>query len=291
LVVSLPSSISFLAPAKLNLFLQVFGRRSDGYHDIRSVMAPVSLYDEVIVEKASADGITVECDAPGVPVDETNSCHRAASLFREWSGFSWGVRIVLRKRIPVEAGLGGGSSDAAATLKCLCALTGLQPSPAEILAMASRIGADVPFFTMGTAALVEGYGDILTPMSLGVPFYAVIVKPSFGMSTREGYARLKRGVMNPPEKGNVPLFPCFTALASYVQNDFEDAWAMEFPEITGIREELLSAGASAAGLSGSGSALFGLFPSEREAREGLVRMRNEADGAGAREYFIAGSIL
>jgi len=286
---SLPSSISFLAPAKLNLFLQVFGKRSDGYHDIRSVMAPVSLYDEVIVEKIP-EGITVECDVPGVPVDETNSCHRAASLFREWAGFTWGVKIVIRKRIPVEAGLGGGSSDAAATLKCLCALTGMQPPPALCLSMAARIGADVPFFTVGSAAVVEGYGNILTPMSLGVPFYAVIVKPSFGMSTREGYARLERGVMESPAKGNIPLFPCFADLASSVRNDFEDAWAMDFPEIAKIKEELLSAGASAAGLSGSGSALFGLFPSEREAQEGLTRMRNNTGGANSREYFIAESI-
>jgi len=287
---SFPHSVSFLAPAKLNLFLQVFGKRPDGYHDIRSVMAPVSLYDEVIVEKALA-GITVECDAPEVPVDGTNSCHRVASLFREWSGFTWGVRILIRKRIPVEAGLGGGSSDAAATLKCLCALTGLQPSPAECLSMAARVGADVPFFTLGTAALVEGYGDILTPISLEVPFYAVIVKPPFGMSTREGYAKLKRGVMKPPARENIPSFPSLAVLASSVRNDFEDAWAMEVPEIAGIKEELLSAGASAAGLSGSGSALFGLFPSEREAREGLARMRNRTGGADAREYFIAGSIV
>ncbi|MCL1926649.1 MAG: 4-(cytidine 5'-diphospho)-2-C-methyl-D-erythritol kinase [Syntrophorhabdaceae bacterium] len=289
---SLPSSISFLAPAKLNLFLRVFGKRPDGYHDIRSVMTPVSLYDEVILEKAAeANGITVECDAAEVPTDETNSCWRAASLFREWCGFTWGVRITIRKRIPVEAGLGGGSSDAAATLKCLCALTGLRPSPAEYLSMAARIGADVPFFTMGTTALVEGYGDILTPMPLDTLFYAVIVKPSFGLSTREGYARLKRDVTQRPESGNVPLFPSLTALALSVRNDFEDAWAMEFPEIARIKEELLSAGALAAGLSGSGSALFGLFPSESEAREGLAQMQNRSVETGARKYFVAGNIL
>ncbi|MCL2103304.1 MAG: 4-(cytidine 5'-diphospho)-2-C-methyl-D-erythritol kinase, partial [Syntrophorhabdaceae bacterium] len=175
---SIPNSVSFLAPAKLNLFLQVFGRRSDGFHDIRSVMAPVSLYDEIIVEKVvESDDITLECDVSGVPTDESNTCRRAASIFREWSGFAWGARIILRKRIPIEAGLGGGSSDAAATLKCLCVLTGLRPSPSEYISMAARVGADVPFFTVGSAALVEGRGDIITPISLGAPFYAVIVKP------------------------------------------------------------------------------------------------------------------
>ena len=286
---SLPSFVSFLAPAKLNLSLRVFGKRPDGYHDIRSFMAPVSLYDEVIVEKSSG-GVTVECDVPGTPTDETNTCFRAASLFREWSGISWGMRIILRKRIPSEAGLGGGSSDAVATLKCLCALTGLQPSPGEFLSMAARIGADVPFFTLGTAALVEGLGDILTPAPLDFQFYAVIVKPSFGISTREGYARLRRGVEAPPPKGNVPCFSDLTALASSVQNDFEEVLSREYPEIAKIKADLLSAGARAAGLSGSGAALFGLFPSQKEAREGLARMQGRDAGESTREYFVAASI-
>jgi 4-diphosphocytidyl-2-C-methyl-D-erythritol kinase len=282
---NLPSSISFLAPAKLNLSLHVFGRRPDGYHDIRSVMVPVSLYDEVIVEKIP-EGIVVECDEPGVPADETNSCHRAASLFREWAGFPWGVRIVIRKRIPAEAGLGGGSSDAAATLKCLCVLTGLHPPPGELLAVAARVGADVPFFTLGSAALVEGFGDVLTPMSLGVPFHAVIVKPPFGMSTREGYARLRRSAMEPPPKGTLPVFPDLSALAAAVRNDFENAWSHDYPEIREIKGELLSEGAVAATLSGSGSAVFGLFRSGEEARDALARVAPAGEARGRRCFAV-----
>ena len=287
---SLLSRVSLLAPAKLNLFLKVFGKRPDGYHDIRSIMAPVSLYDEVIVEK-TLKGIVVECDAAGIPTDETNSCFRAASCFKEWSGFSGGVRIILRKNIPAEAGLGGGSSDAAAVLKCLSVLTGFQPSPEEYIDMASRIGADVPFFTLGTAALAEGRGETLTPIPLTIPFYAVIVKPCFGISTREGYAKLDRGAQPTPPKGNVPYFKDFADIASCVHNDFEEVLAREFPEIVKIKNELLSANAAVAGLSGSGSAMFGLFPSEEKAREGLARMQSRTEGANARECFIAGSII
>jgi 4-diphosphocytidyl-2-C-methyl-D-erythritol kinase len=282
------AAISFLAPAKLNLSLEVFGRRPDGYHDIRSVMVPVSLYDVVTVEEAP-DGIVVECDAPGVPTDATNSCHRAASLFLEWSGGPSGVRIRLRKGIPSEAGLGGGSSDAAATLKGLCALTGKRPPAADLFSMSARVGADVPFFTLGCAALVEGFGEFLTPMPWEVPFHAVIALPEFGLSTREGYARLRRAVVDPPPRGKVPSFRDLSDLAAAVRNDFEEAWSPDRPEIGVIKGELAAAGALAAGLSGSGSAVFGLFASEEGATEACGRMM--ADGAGqGRRCFVARSI-
>jgi len=284
-----PEAISLLAPAKLNLSLEVFGKRPDGYHDIRSVMVPVSLYDEVTVEEAP-EGIAVECDAPGVPTDESNSCHRAASLFREATGAPRGIRIRLRKGIPSEAGLGGGSSDAAATLKGLIALTGSRPASEEILAMAARTGADVPFFTLGRAALVEGFGEVLTPIPWEVPFHAVIVLPPFGLSTREGYARLRRGVMDPPPREKVPALRSLAELAAAVRNDFEEAWAEDFPEIGRIKADLSAAGALAAGMSGSGSAVFGLFVSGEAAQEAHARMAADGNASKGRRFFVARSI-
>ena len=283
------SAVSFLAPAKLNLSLQVFGRRPDGYHYIRSVMVPVSLCDEVTVEEAPA-GISVECDAPGIPTDAANSCHKAAALFIAWAGTPAGVRIRIRKAIPAESGLGGGSSDAAATLKGLIALTGKNPSPEALLAMAVRIGADVPFFLPGGAALVEGFGERLTPLPWNVPFHAVIVRPAFGLSTREGYARLGREPGAPPPRGTIPSFRTFSDVAAVVRNDFEAAWGPTRPEIAAIRRELASAGAVAAGLSGSGSAVFGLFTSEGEAREAREKLSAGDDGGKARRVFVARSI-
>ena len=283
------SAVSFLAPAKLNLSLQVFGKRPDGYHNIRSVMVPVSLYDEVTVEEAPA-GICVECDAPGVPTDAANSCHKAAALFLAWAEAPAGVRIRIRKTIPVKSGLGGGSSDAAAALKGLIALTGKHPPPDTLLAMAIRVGADVPFFLPGGAALVEGIGERLTPLPWNIPFHAVIVRPAFGLSTREGYARLGREPGAPPSRGPVPMFRTISEVAAIVRNDFEAVWGPACPEIGGIRRELASAGAAAAGLSGSGSAVFGLFTSDGAAREAWGKLSAGGDGGKERRVFVARSV-
>jgi len=252
-------------------------------------MVPITLYDEVLVAEAP-EGITVECDAPFVPTDATNSCHRAATLFREWAGVPRGVRIRLRKTIPAEAGLGGGSSDAAATLKGLIALTGKRPSSGALREMAARVGADVPFFTCGSAALVEGFGERVSPVEWRVPFHAVIVLPAFGLSTREGYARLRRGAGGRPAGEPVPSFGDLADVAACVRNDFEEAWAPTHPEIAGIKGELLAAGARAAGLSGSGSAVFGLFDTGRAAREACGRPPPEGAGGGKRRIFVARSI-
>jgi len=243
----------------------------------------------VTVEEAPA-GISVECDAPGVPTGAANSCHKAAALFLAWAGVPAGVRIRIRKAIPTESGLGGGSSDAAAALKGLIALTGKQPPPKALSAMAVRIGADVPFFLPGGAALVEGFGERLTPLPWNVPFHAVIVRPAFGLSTREGYARLGREPGDPPPRGYIPSFRMFSDVAAVVRNDFEAAWGPSHPEIAAIRRELVSAGAAAAGLSGSGSAVFGLFTSESAAREARGKLSASDDGGKGRRIFVARSV-
>jgi 4-diphosphocytidyl-2-C-methyl-D-erythritol kinase len=276
---------SFLAPAKLNISLRVFGKRADGYHNIRTVMVPVSLYDEVTVEEAES-GIRVESDDPSVPTDGGNTCHRAAALFMEWAGAPKGVGIRLRKRIPMEAGLGGGSSDAAATLKGMMALTGRIPPPEVLVGMALRVGADVPFFTLGGPAVAEGIGERLTPVEWGVPFFTLIVKPPFGLSTREGYARLRRGTGDNPPDALVPSFRDWGELVPAVSNDFEAAWGNARPEIGEIKRELLSAGALAAGLSGSGSAVFGLFGGAKAARDALGKLSLN----GGRRFFVAHNI-
>jgi 4-diphosphocytidyl-2-C-methyl-D-erythritol kinase len=283
--VTASSAIFFLAPAKLNISLRVFGKRPDGLHHIRSVMVPVSLYDEVTVEETSA-GISVEVDDPAVQGGIGNTCYRAATLYRDWAGGPEGVRVRVRKTIPAEAGLGGGSSDAAATLKGLIALTGKSPSPEKLLSLAAAVGADVPFFTMGRPALVEGYGDLLTPVEWKVPFFAVIVKPPFGLPTREGYEKLGREPAGPPGRVAPPSFREWGDLVSAVGNDFETAWGDVRPDIRGIKGELLAAGAEAAGLCGSGSAVFGLFRNERDARSAKRRLGN----GNGRRLFIARNI-
>lgn len=277
--------VSFLAPAKLNISLRVYGKRPDGYHHLRSVMVPVTLYDEVTVEKRPA-GIEVEPGDPDLPAGEGNSCYRAAARFLDWAGNTGGVRVRVRKRIPSEAGLGGGSSDAAATLKGLAALTGKTPPPAILREMAAGVGADVPFFTLGVPALAEGIGDRLTPIEWKVPFFALIVKPSFGLPTGEGYSRLGRGPGAPPGEEPAPSFRSWEDVVSTVGNDFEESWESDHPEIGKIRGELLAAGAEAAALTGSGSAVYGLFSRLADAR----RVEGELAKGEGRSLFIVRNI-
>ncbi len=156
--------------------------------------------------------------------------------------------------------------------------------------MAARVGADVPFFTLGAAALVEGFGEIVTPIPWEVPFHAVIVLPSFGLSTKEGYERLRRGAVEAPPRGKVPSLRDLSGLAAAVRNDFEEAWAPVCPEIGRIKGELSAAGALAAGLSGSGSAVFGLFASGEDASEALGRVPPEGGEGRGRRIFVARSI-
>lgn len=291
LVVNSPTRVAFLAPAKLNISLEVFGKRPDGYHDIRSVMVPVSLYDEVAVEEAG-EGVAVAVDDRSVPSDASNTCHKAARIFMERAGVPRGVRISVRKRIPPEAGLGGGSSDAAATFKGLMALTGVTPPGDALFAMAAAVGADVPFFMCGRPALVEGLGDRVTPLDWGVPFCALIVKPPFGLPTREGYGRLRREPGHAPGRGTLPGFRAWDDLVSTVGNDFEQAWAEARPEIGEIKRELLAAGAAAAGMTGSGSAVFGLYRDEEGARgaQGALSRKTGPHPGNGRRTFVARNI-
>lgn len=285
------SCVAFLAPAKLNISLEVFGKRPDGYHDIRSVMVPVSLYDEVEVAEAP-DGIAVAVDDGSVRTDASNTCHRAARLFMERTGVPPGVRISVRKRIPAEAGLGGGSSDAAATFKGLMALTGVSPPEDALLEMAAAVGADVPFFMCGRPALVEGLGDRVSPLEWTVAFCALIVKPAFGLPTREGYERLRRDPGTPPLRGALPALRDWDGLVSLVGNDFEPAWAAARPEIGEIKEDLLAAGAAAAGMTGSGSAVFGLYRDEETARgaQGALSRNPAFHPGNGRRTFVARNI-
>ena len=277
------------APAKLNLFLHVTGRRADGYHSLQTAFRLIDLADTLRFS-ARADGkVVLRRSLPGVPAEQ-NLCVRAAILLKHASGYRGGVEIDLVKRIPLGGGLGGGSSDAAAALKGLIALSGKHPPPEALLAMAVGVGADVPFFLPGGAALVEGFGERLTPLPWSVPFHAVIVRPAFGLSTREGYARLGRAPGDPPPRGNVPSFRTFSEVAAVVRNDFEAAWGPSHPEIAAIRRELVSAGAVAAGLSGSGSAVFGLFTSEAGAREARGKLSAGDEGGKGRRVFVARSI-
>ena len=175
-------------PAKVNLYLRVVGRRPDGYHEVVTVMQPLTLADTLTVTLAGA-GISLRCDRPDLPQGEENLVWRAARQFQEETGLTSGVRLRLSKRIPVAAGLGGGSSDAAGTLLALNELAGKPLPPGDLHRLASRLGADVPFFLAREPAVGRGTGTQLSPVTL-LPYWYLLVNPGVPLSTRWVYENL-----------------------------------------------------------------------------------------------------
>jgi 4-diphosphocytidyl-2-C-methyl-D-erythritol kinase len=275
--------ITLRAPAKINLGLRVLGRRSDGYHDIVSLMVPVGLFDVVRVEWAPS-GIEMICPDSDLPTDQGNLAHRAAQLILCECGSDAGVRLELHKRIPVGAGLGGGSSDAAATLKGVNELLGSRLGNEDLHRLAVKLGADVPFFLLGGAALAEGIGDCLTPVAAVPDVWTMLVYPGFQVSTRWAYEHLtltpmgNRSNLYSPGAivgGEVTAYrerllhpQCSTLedLLPLLVNDFEPLVFSHYPQLAEIRQALLAAGARAAPMTGSGPTLVGLFASEGKAR-------------------------
>ncbi len=182
--------MQLLAPAKINLSFQIKGRRPDGFHEIETLMAPISLADEITIERIEAEGeLGFSCDDPSLPVGDDNLVVRAAKLFRERTGVGTGIAITLRKKIPHGAGLGGGSSDAASTLLGMNKMfeTGLTRD--DLLNLAAQLGSDVPFFIVGSAATCRGRGELVTPAFLASTFDALLLKPAFGVPTPWAYGR------------------------------------------------------------------------------------------------------
>jgi len=268
-----------LAPAKVNLFLRIVGRRSDGYHLLDSLMVPVSLYDEILIqteietgsgekkEKYGQARILVTCDDPTLPSDETNLAYKAAALLCKEAGVHTRVSIDLRKGIPAGAGLGGGSSDAAAVLKSVNLLLSLGFSETQLCTLAVRLGADVPFFIACRPARVTGIGEIIDPVSSLPSRWLVIVVPPFSVSTPWAYRRfddLPAFEIPPESSGN---FPDQDWSPTSLVNDLERAVLPAYPLIGQIKDQLLRLGAEGALMSGSGSAVFGIFPTHTSAEQ------------------------
>jgi 4-diphosphocytidyl-2-C-methyl-D-erythritol kinase len=265
------------APAKLNLGLRILSRRPDGYHDIRSVFHEISLSDHLEISVREGSGrITVLCDA-GVPSGPDNLAWKAAELFIGRSGELIDVSILIRKKIPAKAGLGGGSSDAACVLRTLACITGRQD--VNVSSIAESIGSDVPFFMSGGAALVEGRGEKVTIIPC-ISFHAVLIHPPTEVSTPEAYALWDRS-RNPPSGGqsadltNGNMIRHYSASSAVwhegkpfpldLRNDFLPLLEEQIPEIAEIARFLKTGSCKYWGLSGSGPTFFVLFQSFSEA--------------------------
>jgi len=254
--------LRLLCPAKVNLYLKVLGRRPDGYHELVTVMQPLSLADELSLI-LDGPGITLECDHPQLPRDETNLVVKAAQSFARQTGRPLRARISLRKRIPVAAGLGGGSSDAAATLLALNALAREPLEPDRLHHLAASLGADVPFFLMGGPAVARGIGERLEPMTLP-PYWYLLLNPGASLSTRWVYENLdlNRSAAVAPKEVWDPDHP-----EGWVHNDLQAVTLKRFPELGGLLARLEHLGARAQAVSGSGPTVFGLFPNRQTAQE------------------------
>lgn len=258
--------------AKVNLTLEVLGKRTDGYHEIATVMQAVDLSDRITLD--DADDLELRSSFPDVPTDSRNSALRAAAALREAAGFRGGVRITLDKRIPVAAGLGGGSSDAAGVLVGLNRLWRLRWPLERLDELAATLGSDVPFFLRGGAAVATGRGEKVEPLrarSLAL----VLVNPKFPASTAEMYGRLTPAMYSDggATKALVgSLGRSAARVAASLYNGMEAAAAGVFPQIAQMRAALLAAGALGALMSGSGPTVFGVARSYEQARQIRARV-------------------
>ena len=260
-------SLLILSAAKINLFLHVTRRRSDGYHDLFSLMCRVGLYDEIRLSPAPGV-ISLRCSDPSLPADEANLAHRAARLFLDATGQKGGYEIHLTKRIPVAAGLGGGSSNAASVLLGLNHLNGNPLSRRKLMALGRLLGADVPFFIFQSPALASGIGDKLEAFDGLVPWHVLIVSPPFTVSTRMVYQKLNlRLTKRQKQPTRAHLKKNAFSPSLYLHNDLEAVTLALHPELAGIKDWLIAQGALGALMSGSGPSVFGLFSELHAARK------------------------
>ena len=271
------------AHAKINLDLRVVARRADGYHDLRTMFQSLALHDRLVFRRTRG-AFALESAATDMPTDRSNLVWRAAQALWSASGRTAevrGVHVTVEKRIPSQAGLGGGSSDAAATLMALNELWRTRFAPGDLVRLGASLGADVPYFLVGGTALGLGRGETVYPLpdvpSMGV----LVVKPSFGVATADAYrwyAAARRQPSQNVQALAVPWYPGPLVIA----NDLEAPVMRHHPELVAIRRALLRKGAEVALMCGSGSAVFGLFPTVESARTAAAGLRRPARAGGRR---------
>lgn len=264
------------APAKINLGLHVLRRRPDGYHDVDTVMLPIGWEDALTVEPADAFGFT--CSDATLPTDERNLCVRAALRLAERAGIEPHGRLHLEKRVPHGAGLGGGSSDAARTLRLLTRFWRLSLPPGTLHDLAATLGSDVPFFLHDGAMRATGRGELLAPLAdepYRIPYALAVVMPPVQIPTAEAYALVRPSDHARPDLGALVRSDDLDRWRRDLVNDFEPPILARHPEIREAKGRLLEAGAGYAAMSGSGAAVFGVFEEAGRAREVAEAVRHD----------------
>lgn len=274
------------APAKINLGLRVVGKRADGYHLLDTIMVAITLFDELEIKKRKPDKskgkqvaqLRVTCDHPLVPRGEKNLAYQAASLLLHEAGVTAPLDIHIRKRIPVGAGLGGGSTDAAAALVGITRLLKLHFSPRRLEKLAACLGADVPFFIRARPVRARGIGDRLTPLKRVPPWWLVILYPGFPVSTAWVYGNLRLNLTK--SRANTKLSTLLTSapkFADLLVNDLEVVTVKRYRRIKHLKDSLIELGAATALMTGSGSAVFGIFGSREKAKMAYRKLRKTND--------------
>jgi 4-diphosphocytidyl-2-C-methyl-D-erythritol kinase len=256
-----------LSPAKVNLYLKVVGKRPDGYHELVSVVDVISLYDVLRVSSGGDGEVAVRDDKGLLPGGQANTIYRAIMLLRERCGRPDGVSVEVEKRIPLGSGLGGGSGNAATVMKDLARAWGLSLTPDELSGLGRQVGADVPLFLYGKSCIMRGVGERITPIDLPEIWY-VVVYPGVAISTAEVYRGLRIVLTN--SENDVKFSGKFSKVADVadiLENDLEAVAISICPEIKTIKEQLRGSGALGSLMSGSGSAVFGVFEDETGARK------------------------
>lgn len=270
--------IKLKALAKINLGLDVLGRRENGYHDVRMVMQSIYLYDNVTIEKKEEPGIQLVTNLFYLPLDEKNIAYKAAKILIDEFQIPGGVKITLDKHIPVAAGMAGGSSNAAAVLVGMNRLFGLNLSQQELMDRGVSLGADVPYCVMRGTVLAEGIGEILTPLDPIPKCYVLIAKPNISVSTKVVYEKLDSKEIE--DHPNIDAIieglaeQDIRKVASNMGNVLERVTVDDYPIIDEIKKVMMDSGALNAMMSGSGPTVFGIFDDKKTAKEAQRRMRS-----------------
>ena len=280
---ALSASITVCAPAKINLVLRIFDRRPDGYHNLWSLMQTVQLEDELSISLSDSPAtIALRCDEPSLKTDPSNLVYRAAAAVLEQSERVVGLDLALAKRIPVGAGLGGGSSDAAATIIGLNRLLNLGWSMEKMARVGQALGSDVPFFFFAPSATVEGRGEKVSPVRIKGNRWILLVNPGFPVETRWAYQQLSASRTRVRTLSDVHAALGKASELSWedvlqtAENDFETAVFKTHPLLHRIKQKLLAEGAETALLSGSGATVFGVFRDETTGRQAQSSFRTES---------------
>lgn len=269
--------VTVKCPGKINISLDVVGKREDGYHLLKTIMQNVSLFDEVTVKKSDRD-INLYCNNGHIPCNSSNTAYKAASIIIDKFNIKSGVDIIIQKRIPVAAGLAGGSADAAGVIKAMDQLFELNLSTEDMMKIGIKIGADVPFCILQSTALAEGIGEILTPLSPLGDVWCVLAKPDISISTKEVYSKLKID--------EIPKHPNTLKLQEYIEksdienmalsmiNVLETVTIKENPVIFDIKNIMMEFHALGSLMSGSGPTVFGIFEDKAAAEKCYNRLRD-----------------